>query len=701
MRQNYLLALAALLIAPGISTQVLMAQDEMTPEEINATKVYKLNQPETPQHIERYSRTAYTAGLNNVATFRGDVLHNGKDTIKNFAINPAGSNFALISKNKKNARKLEFYSSSSVELKLESFNVKKYGIPTAVAYTPDARKIAVATDKGIYLLESRKFSPYDKIDLVPVNPTAMTMSPNGFYLALMDGSKVVVYNFEEKKIRQRWDFEVPVTDIVFSQDSKLFGVLTNDGLLTIYDTRKFDLNTTVDDLGEGIAFDFNDNGKYVAVVTSPEEIAVVNLLKQSDRKIFEVETGKAKDIAILYDSYGTPLLTNGTDNKIMSRRLNHLEPYYGKLVSDEVDLKMADWLKMQPGETMDAYKARVNEESISNQRRLFEDEISTTLAGDLLSMSAMTLGAYNKDKELLTVDFSNMPQIYLPVPQADITSFHTADDLTITDAQYGVLPDDSFELIYAKFNNKNDGKTYVYDNLDRVPMTMLDSGDNMVSLEVLQQQQMEEMKLQEIKEKVIAEAKHDNVISDHTHITVDSRVAPDYDANGEKILNYIVNFTYEVEPSFSAIEDFGPGKYKIGESGAASSMLNIVKQAFESDFAQYIADGKKLVVNISGSADASPIVRGIPYDGCYGDFEEEPIRQNGELAGITVTKAGGIKTNEQLAFLRAISVKDYLEKNLPGLVKMNREYNYNIGVSNDKGSEFRRITAEFTFYDVY
>lgn len=92
---------------------------------------------------------------------------------------------------------------------------------------------------------------------------------------------------------------------------------------------------------------------------------------------------------------------------------------------------------------------------------------------------------------------------------------------------------------------------------------------------------MEEIRLQEVKQQVMAEAKRNNVISDHTNITVDSQVVPAYDADGNKILNYLVKFTYEVDPEFSAVEDFKPGKYTIAESGAATSMLNIVQQAFE------------------------------------------------------------------------------------------------------------------------
>ena len=137
------------------------------------------------------------------------------------------------------------------------------------------------------------------------------------------------------------------------------------------------------------------------------------------------------------------------------------------------------------------------------------------------------------------------------------------------------------------------------------------------------------------------------------------------------------------------------------ESGAASSMLKIVKEAFEGDFAQYVKDGKKLKVVISGTADATPIIRTIPYNGVYGDFVDEPIYENGDLTAITVTQADGVKENRQLAFLRAEGVKDYLKTNVGNLDKMDADYTIRVDVTEGKGSEFRRITANFMFVDVF
>ena len=401
------------------------------------------------------------------------------------------------------------------------------------------------------------------------------------------------------------------------------------------------------------------------------------------------------------DSESNPLMAYNAEKAINIKRMTALTPYYGKLISEGVDEMMNEWLKMMPGETMEDYQKRVNDESRMNQMRLFESEIATGFAGGLVSMSNISLGKYDRTNNVLALDFDNMPSIFLPVPEKSVGAFKNTDDLEFRDAKYGILPNDNFELVYARIYNKADGETYIYDNIDRTPLNFMEGDDNVVSLEIIQQQQMEELKLQELRKKVVEEAKSQNVISDHTNITVDSRVVPSFNADGDKILNYQVRFTYEVDPEFSVHEDFAPGKYRAEQSGAASSMLSIVKQAFEGDFAQYVQSGKKLTIKISGTADASPIIRGIPYDGVYGDFEDEPIYQDNQLKGISVSTKSGIKENEQLAFLRAMGVKNFLQNNVSNLGNMNTDYQFHIAVAEGKGAEFRRITTEFTFIDVY
>lgn len=663
---------------------------------------YTFRQTTTPQGLTKYSYTVYGFGNGKVTTLRGDAVCDVKKQLNNVRISPAGTSVAVVAADKKN-NQARVFSMSEPDMEQFKLNIKKYGNPTAVAYTPDSRKLLIASDKGLFMFDSRKFTPVDTIAPLPFSPTTMVFSNNAYYLAMTDGEKTAVYNFEDKKLRRQWPAEpgIKVNSLAFSENNSEFAILTDDGLLSLFDTRTFLPKSTIEGLGEGLGCAFNLDGKYIAVATSPTNIAIINLLEDDDREFLDVEAGGLSDLLFITDSESNPLMAYNTEKAINVKRMTALTPYYGKLISEGVDEMMNEWLKMMPGESMEDYRKRVNDESRMNQIRLFESEIATGFAGDLVSMANISLGKYDRTNNVLALDFDNMPSIFLPVPEKSVGAFKNTDDLEFRDAKYGIMPNDNFELVYARIYNKADGETYIYDNIDRTPLNFMEGDDNVVSLEIIQQQQMEELKLQELRKKVVEEAKSQNVISDHTNITVDSRVVPSFNADGDKILNYQVRFTYEVDPEFSVHEDFAPGKYRAEQSGAASSMLSIVKQAFEGDFAQYIQSGKKLSIKISGTADASPIIRGIPYDGVYGDFEDEPIYQDNQLKGISVSTKSGIMENEQLAFLRAMGVKNFLQNNVSNLGNMNTDYQFHIAVAEGKGAEFRRITTEFTFIDVY
>lgn len=698
MKREDLSSLLVVIVAIALFGFSLKAQEKESTEKSSNEKVYNFTRTNHPIMLEPFSSTAYTASKNTINNLGGVELASTKDTILNIGVNPSGIHIAYVHKNKKNNNSMDILNPTNAQ-QIYSFNVKKYGYPSAVAFLPDARQLAVAADGHIYFFETKKFQPVSQIDCPGFYPTKMTTSPNGYFLAGVQGKTIRVYNIEEKSLRWSNEEDDTINDIVFSPSSIDLAVLTSDGVLYLYNTRTFDMKKLIDNLGEGLACDFNFDGKYMAVATSPSSIALVNLIRDSEREYFEVPLGGLTDLAFISDVHRNTLLASAMNNNVEVKRIPNLEPFYSQLISEEVDQLMEEWMKMMPGETMEEYKNRVTQESINKRRRLLEDEISTNFAGNLLANATMSFGSYDRQNEVLALNFDSMPTIYITVPENEVTSFSDPSQIHFSEVQYGILPDDTFEIVYAKITNDSNGKTYIYDNLLRETMTFMNSDD--ISIELLQQQQMEEMKLQEIREQVVEEAKNSNVISDHTNIAVNSKVVPDYDANGNKILNYVVDFSYEVEPEFSAEEDFKPGKYHVEESGAATSMLNIVKQAFEGDMGQYVKDGKKLKINLLGTADGSPIVNGIAYDGSYGDIEDEPVYLNDQLTTLTVTKKIGIKENPQLALIRALGVKDYLEKNVNGLQNMVTDYRYDVKVSQEKGGEFRRITATFTFVDAF
>lgn len=576
---------------------------------------------------------------------------------------------------------------------------KEYGKPSAIAYTPDALYFIVATDKGIYVFDAYTYEVKKTIPNTK-SPFSMKVSENGSYLATLSGNGIEIINLEDNTPLKNWDFgTVKVNDFFFSDDNTLFVMLKTDGTADIYNTRNFTLNRTLNNLGQAISGDMSPDGKYLAVATSPTTVSIFNLTNAADNQHFEIPNGLLNDVSFITTVDGTTKLACTVGNGIFVMNMNFIKPYYSKLLTDEVNTRMGEWEKMRPDETMEAYNLRVNDKSREEQLRLFEEEISTELAGDLMQIEDITLGSYNESSNELTIQFTDMPPIELPVPKDEAATFTSPDDLVFTDVRYGLTDNDKFEIVYANIHNTKTNKDYVYQNKNHKPIAMLGATDHKLSYEVIEQQHMEEMKLTKLAEEVVTEAKKDKVISDHTKIDVSSQAIPTYSAAGNRIINYEVNFTYEVEPEFSMKEDFGPGKYQIDQSGAAKSMMSIIKNSFSKDLAQYLKDGKKLKITISGSADATPVVRAIPYDGVFGEYTNYPARCNGELKPLSITKASGITDNPELAFIRAQAVRNYMENNLPALKDMDTSYDYIINVSEEKGSANRRISVKFTFID--
>lgn len=662
---------------------------------IEIKKNLNYRQNVTPTVLDNYLYSTFYSTNKKCYNLKGFEIAHSSMKIESLKMNPSGYYYAVLSSNGKQS-KVEIFNALETDKKIYEFN--NIINPTAIAFSNDSRRFFIASGNTLHIFNAKTFVLEKSIQL-PFTPRQIEVSGNNYYTAISDNSNVAIIDIENGAIRSEIPTFGNVKHICFSEDSQLFGVLTD--CITIYDTRSFASQVKLDIAGNPTYFTFHPEGKYVSVVSSDQMITFINIVDTEDRPILTDPDGMISYVKFVKDGKRNIYLSYNSNKAIKYKLLGGFSPNYTKMLRDELLSKMDEWSKMRDGESMEDYKLRVNEDTRIRQAQLFEQEIATRMADDMVMSSNVTLGSYNPDNSMLTLNFDNLPTVYLTVPENEVQDFMNADNLEFRDAVYGITKNDKFELIYANVYNKSTGKQYTFNNLDRQSLDFLSADDSFVPIELVQQSSMEEVKLNSIKRNVVDNAMKQNLISDHTNIEVSTGVESDYDAQGSRITNYKVRFNYTVDSQYSAYEDFAAGKYKINESNAAESMLKIVAQAFEKDFAQYIQSGKKVRINITGSADALPITGTIGYDGSYGDFENEPYYLDGNLSNITVTKAGGIKKNEQLAFIRAAAVKDYIQKNLTTLNQMNTDYVYNIELSDKKGGEFRRIGVEFTFINAF
>lgn len=589
------------------------------------------------------------------------------------------------------------------ELKEKRKKLKAKPMPVSMCYSADARSFIVGNSLGeIVIYDTKEYMPLAYIQ-GEAPATALAMSSNNYFIAAAVGQNINIWNFQTKELRKAIPMPAVVKEVTFSPDAALLAVTTDDNHLTIIDTKNWDKVDIFDKLGGTLSSpSFHPEGKYISVVKDGKNIEIINLKNGVVEQDIVDPTGGVTGGRFFKNNQNSEvfLLTNRTKQMVFWDA-NGLNPFYGKIMGREVDAKMNEWVKMMQGESMEDYAIRVNDETRIKQQQLFAQEVATALAGDRISMDNPFIDGYDASNNMLNIGFKGLPSIGLEVPSNEAGDFKDGK-MKFSNAVYVLNDKDEFELAYVEVTNETTNKVYIYDNIGRTKLTALEADENFVPLEIMQQATREEAQLAEIKEQVIEEKKQDKLITDNTQINVKTEVIPGVDANGKKILNYKVGYQYEViNKEFSAKEDFPSGGYNIERSNAAMSLMKIIKNAFEGDFAKYLSEGKQVKVIITGSADAAPIRGRLAYDGRYGEFVDEPYYKDGNLDNITVTKAGGITQNEQLALMRAAGVKTYIEKNVTTLGNTKNEYEYHVEVAKERGGEFRKINVEFVIMDAF
>lgn len=661
---------------------------------------------DSQKKINAFDNTTFcTAYLSDGALYTmRDIAINDVRKIERIVFNPTGSSIALLrAKNPISIYSFRDRNKKLFELKEKRKKLKAKPMPVSMCYSADARSFIVGNSLGeIVIYDTKEYMPLAYIQ-GEAPATALAMSSNNYFIAAAAGQNINIWNFQTKELRKAIPMPAVVKEVTFSPDAALLAVTTDDNHLTIIDTKNWDKVDIFDKLGGTLTSpSFHPEGKYISVVKDGKNIEIINLKNGVVEQDIVDPTGGVTGGRFFKNNQNSEvfLLTNRTKQMVFWDA-NGLNPFYGKIMGREVDAKMNEWVKMMQGESMEDYAIRVNDETRIKQQQLFAQEVATALAGDRISMDNPFIDGYDASNNMLNIGFKGLPSIGLEVPSNEAGDFKDGK-MKFSNAVYVLNDKDEFELAYVEVTNETTNKVYIYDNIGRTKLTALEADENFVPLEIMQQATREEAQLAEIKEQVIEEKKQDKLITDNTQINVKTEVIPGVDANGKKILNYKVGYQYEViNKEFSAKEDFPSGGYNIERSNAAMSLMKIIKNAFEGDFAKYLSEGKQVKVIITGSADAAPIRGRLAYDGRYGEFVDEPYYKDGNLDNITVTKAGGITQNEQLALMRAAGVKTYIEKNVTTLGNTKNEYEYHVEVAKERGGEFRKINVEFVIMDAF
>lgn len=657
---------------------------------------YTFQQKYVPELLDDWSSNGYYSSGRRIFNMKSGLICELDGQVKTFSVRPNGTSVASIYSafGRSRVHVGDLWKSGRT-----IFRSEKDRSPVALCWAVDGAELIVAdADSTAYFYNGSTFERQGalRIDCVA---DVLSLSSDLKYLAVAKGNIIKIFDIEYQSLRVELNMPGTVKSLTYSKGNRSFDVLTDDGRYTRYDASTLVPVTEIGALGQALACDLHSEDKYLAVVTADNMVAVVNMLNPSDRVYYDAPEGGVNAVRFIEDSRNRDYLMYNTQASIVCSPLDMLTPNYTQLLHEELESMMEGWMQRMPGEALEEYNVRVSDENVAAQRRLYEEEIATRMADNLIMTSEVTLGNFNMETNTLAVNVNSMPPFYLNVPAEDVGFFMDTDNLQFSNAIYGVGKTDEFELIYLDVYNKQTGETYNFDNRERRELEYMYAEETFVPIDLVMLSNMDEIKLQEIKDNIVTQAKKKNTISNKTNISVTAGVASHLDETGNKIIDYNIGFQYDVVAAYSAREDFAPGQYHTSRSGAARSMCSIIKTAFETEFAQYIKAGKKLVVTITGMADNLPIRSRIAYDGSYGDFVDQEIGKNQGM--VTVTKLSGITDNVQLALLRAAGLQDYITRNLPELQTMDVEYVYNVSLAEQVGGKYRRITVEFKFVDVF
>lgn len=688
-------------------------------------------QPDRQDGIHERSSFSITNDYSDLKISRFSVIYLGSDhmlynlmnrriydsSIYDFSINPTGASMAVLYKNAKNIVIISNRDKNTIlatvkgDKKTDPFDEKeRKGTPsvTAMAYSTDARELLAANDFGEIITYSTDGYWISSVIEAGKIYDHIAVSPNGYYIAAAHGSEMDIWDVDAADIKRIVRFAGNVNHITFSPDSREIAVSCDTSGLQVVnaiDHHRTEVTKGIQNVRQA---SFHPDGKYIAYAKA-DSIIVYNLINH--RAVFRAGaiSGEPLDIPMsgvmavnFHTNNNTTTLSHNTGDKVVFWDMSSLPPLYRSKLSEEVDKLMSDWIRQMDGESLDEYRVRVTDDNAARQKAMLLDQAATAIATQVIELEDPFIAEeYDMENHTIDIKFEQLDAIKLEVPEEEFQEVREGD-LSYENPIYTLDDMDEFQLVYLEVVNRTTDKTYIFDERDYIieDIEFEDEDIDFIPVAMLQTVNMEMEALQQQTQQIMEEKKQENVITDKTAITIDTEIEKDYDSDGNTIYNYNLGYQYDVSEGFSYQEDFGPGKFIVTESNAAMTMLEAIRTALAGDMKKYVDQARTIEITITGSADAIPVGR-ILYDGSCGEYVETPYYAKDELSSMTVTDETDIRNNEQLAFIRAASVKVWLENNVEELKANSAKcvYNYRTEVSDVRGGEFRRIIVQIKFRD--
>lgn len=214
--------------------------------------------------------------------------------------------------------------------------------------------------------------------------------------------------------------------------------------------------------------------------------------------------------------------------------------------------------------------------------------------------------------------------------------------------------------------------------------------------------------LRELLTTMISDLRAQKKLTENTLVDVNAEVMPEVKKDGQVEYNMKVRYDVQVLSEHlkklridEGTEDWPSGKYRLKDSQAALQTAGIIKSTIESKLEQYIAPGTEVTVKIIGSTDAAPFRNAVAYDGVFGDIQDAEYFVNGSFGYVSINTKDGISSNEQLAYLRTLDIKNFLQKHIGAFRVANVNYEHFAEVADKVGAQYRRVAVEITIHNAF
>ena len=187
---------------------------------------------------------------------------------------------------------------------------------------------------------------------------------------------------------------------------------------------------------------------------------------------------------------------------------------------------------------------------------------------------------------------------------------------------------------------------------------------------------------------------------DETYISVKAQIVDALKEDGTPTLDFVFDISYNCKHLDGWTDDYPLGRYDWDSSNSVRAICNLTKSFVEREMSDLFGAGKRVSVKIFSTTDGIELVGKIPYNGEYGNFRYMPVTFNGEALRLSVDTSG-IANNCQLAYIRAQSVRQYLEQNVRNLQRTVNDYQYVTRSYADTGAQYRRSSIELTVHDAF